>query len=57
MSSRFERDRAKLVSDNEYGPRWPYEHVIVVDYARHADNKITSYQYILMDTDMFVCVR
>ena len=54
VSSWFERDRAKLVSDYEYGPKWPYEHVIVADYARHANNKITSYQCILRYIDLFV---
>ena len=34
-----------------------YEHVIVADYARHTDNKITSYQCMLRYTDFVVCVR
>ena len=57
ISSWFERDRAKLVSDYEYGPRWPYEHVMEAEYARHANYKIMSYYCILRYTDLFLCIR
>ena len=57
VSSWFEWDRAKLVSDYDYRLRWQYEHVILADYARHADNKITSYQCMFRYTDLVVCVR
>ena len=54
VSSWYERDQAKLVLDYEYGPKWPYEHVIMADYARHVDNKITNYECILRCIDLFV---